>query len=159
MNVLDIIYIVAIVCALVSGFCTGFLSRISLPAGAAFGLFNATVLMSSTCELLKKHLDWDETAIKVTAFIAVMIASIIAIKLVVAIISWFLKLIGLNIINRIAGAILSVLIVLIVITGIVDFSSVLAPDNSITGKTTQEKSLLYNKVATDIYKKTITRLF
>ena len=88
-----------------------------------------------------------------------MIASIIAIKLAVAIISWFLKLIGLNIINRIAGAILSVLIVLIVITGIVDFSSVLAPDNSITGKTTQEKSLLYNKVATDIYKKTITRLF
>ena len=159
MNVLDIIYIAAILCASVAGYSTGFLSKVSLPLGAVFGLFNATVLMPDTCELLKRYLDWDDTAIKITAFIALMVMSIIAIKLAVSLVSWFLKLIGLNFINRIAGALLSVFVTLLIVTALIDLSSLLAPDNNITGKTTQENSLLYNKVVDDVYKKTITRLF
>lgn len=159
MNVLDIIYTAATLCAVIGGYRAGFLNRISLPLGAVFGLFNTTVLMPDTCELLKGYLDWDDTAIKVTAFIALVVMSIIAIKLAVSIVTWFLKLIGLNIINRIAGALLSAFVTLLIVTALIDLSSLLAPDNSITGKTTQENSLLYNKVVDDIYKKTITRLF
>ena len=124
-----------------------------------FGLFNATVLMSSTSELLKRYLDWDETAISVTAFIVIMVLSIIAISLAVYVVSWILKLLGLNIFNRIAGALLSAFVTLLIVTAIIDLTSLVAPDNSITSKTIQEKSVLYNKVVNDIYKKTITRLF
>lgn len=159
MNVLDVIYIAVTICALFGGFRAGFLKKISFPMGALFGLFNATVLMSSTSELLKSYLNWDETAIKVTAFIAIMVLSIIAISLAVGIVSWLLKLLGLNIFNRMAGALLSAFVTLLIVTAIVDLSSLVVPDNSITGKTTQEQSVLYNKVVTDIYKKTITRLF
>ena len=88
-----------------------------------------------------------------------MVMSIIAIKLAVSLASWFLKLIGLNFINRIAGTILSVFVTLLIVTALIDLSSLLAPDNNITGKTTQENSLLYNKVVDEVYKKTITRLF
>ena len=159
MNVLDIIYAAAILIALVSGYMTGLLKKVSFLLGVLFGLFNTTVLMPGACELLAKHLDWDETAISVTAFIALMVLSIIAIKLAVNVLTWFLDLLGLNFINKIAGAILSAFIAMLIVTAVVDISALLAPDNKITGKTTQEKSVLYNKVVTDIYKKTITRLF
>lgn len=159
MNVLDIIYIAVIALALIGGFRTGFLEKISFLMGAAFGLFNATVLLQSTSEMIKRYLNWDDTAIQVTAFIALMVLSIIAIKLVVSIVTRLLKLLGINIINRIAGALLSVFISLLVVTALVDLSSLVVPENKITGKTTQEESVLYNKVVGDIYKKTITRLF
>ena len=159
MNVLDIIYIAAVLCAAFGGFRAGFLQKISFPMGALFGLFNATVLMSSTSEQLKRYLDWDETAISVTAFIVIMVLSIIAISLAVYVVSWILKLLGLNIFNRIAGALLSAFVTLLIVTAIIDLTSLVAPNNSITGKTTQDQSVLYNKVVTDIYKKTITRLF
>lgn len=159
MNVLDIIYIAVIALALIGGFRTGFLEKISFLMGAAFGLFNATVLLQSTSEMIKRYLNWDDTAIQVTAFIALMVLSIIAIKLVVSIVTRLLKLLGINIINRIAGALLSVFISLLVVTALVDLSSLVVPKNKITGKTTQEESVLYNKVVGDIYKKTITRLF
>lgn len=159
MNALDIIYIAAILCAAYSGFRSGFLQKISLPMGALFGFFNATVLMSSISEEVKKSLDWDETAIKVMVFIAIMVISIIAISLIVSAAAWLIKSFGLNIFNRIAGALLSAFVALLVVTAIIDLTSVVAPDNSITGKTTQKGSVLYEKVVNDIYKKTITRLF
>ena len=154
MNVLDIIYFAVTVCALFGGYKAGFLSKVSFPLGILFGIFNASVLFTDTSELLKNYLDWDETAISVTAFIVIMVLSVIAISLAISIICWLL-----NIFNRIAGALLSAFLALLIVTAIVDLTSLVAPDNKITGKTTQEQSVLYNKVVNDIYKKTITRLF
>lgn len=159
MNVLDIIYFAVTVCALFGGYKAGFLSKVSFPLGILFGIFNASVLFTDTSKLLKNYLDWDETAISVTAFIVIMVLSVIAISLAISIICWLLKLLGLNIFNRIAGALLSAFLTLLIVTAIVDLTSLVAPDNKITGKTTQEQSVLYNKVVNDIYKKTITRLF
>ncbi len=159
MNALDIIYIATTLCALFGGYKAGFLNKVSFPLGILFGFFNASVLFTDTGEILRNYLDWDETAISVTAFIVIMVLSIIAISLAVYVVSWILKLLGLNIFNRIAGALLSAFVTLLIVTAIVDLTSIVAPENKITGKTTQEQSVLYNKVVTDIYKKTITRLF
>ena len=74
MNLLDIIYIVAIVVALFAGYKCGFLERISMTIGIIFGLFNATVLQDSAVKLLLEATGWNGTVVAITAYAAIMVS-------------------------------------------------------------------------------------
>lgn len=159
MNVIDVIYALATLLALVFGYREGFIKKVSSIVGIVFGLFNATVLHESASTIIFKYTGWDEVVVSVSAYVIVFILSVIIIKLVAGLLTWLLELLGLQIINRLAGALLSAFIMAIIVTAIIDVSAMVAPENKFTGKTTQEQSLLYDKVVNGIYKKTLTRLF
>ena len=159
MNVIDVIYALATLLALVFGYREGFIKKVSSIVGIVFGLFNATVLHESASTIIFKYTGWDEVVVSVSAYVIVFILSVIIIKLVAGLLTWLLELLGLQIVNRLAGALLSAFIMAIIVTAIIDVSAMVAPENKFTGKTTQEQSLLYNKVVNGIYKKTLTRLF
>lgn len=159
MNVIDVIYALATLLALVFGYREGFIKKVSSIVGIVFGLFNATVLHESASAIIFKYTGWDEVVVSVSAYVIVFILSVIIIKLVAGLLTWLLELLGLQIVNRLAGALLSAFIMMIIVTAIIDVSAMVAPENKFTGKTTQEQSLLYDKVVNGIYKKTLTRLF
>ena len=159
MNVIDVIYVLATLLALVFGYREGFIKKVSSIVGIVFGLFNATVLHESASTIIFKYTGWDEVVVSVSAYVIVFILSVIIIKLVAGLLTWLLELLGLQIVNRLAGALLSAFIMMIIVTAIIDVSAMVAPENKFTGKTTQEQSLLYDKVVNGIYKKTLTRLF
>lgn len=159
MNAIDIIYIIATVVALIAGFMTGFLSKISTIVGIVFGIFNAIVLQENASKMLQDATELSETNATIIAFAALLVISFIIVKLVAAILTWILDLLHLGIINKLAGALLSALMALVIVTAIIDVTSVLVPDNKYTGKTVQQESLFYNKIANDIYKDVVTRLF
>lgn len=159
MNTIDIIYIIATVVALVGGFMAGFLSKVSSIVGIVFGIFNAIVLQENASKMLQDATELSETNATIIAFAALLIASFIVVKIIAAILAWILNLLHLGIINKLAGALLSALMTLVIITAIVDVTSLLAPDNKYTGKTVQQESLFYNKIANDIYKDVVTGLF
>ncbi|MBR3616243.1 MAG: CvpA family protein [Bacteroidaceae bacterium] len=159
MNTIDIIYIIATVVALVGGFMTGFLSKVSSIVGIVFGIFNAIVLQENASKILQDATELSETNATIIAFAALLIASFIVVKIIAAILAWILNLLHLGIINKLAGALLSALMTLVIITAIVDVTSLLAPENKYTGKTVQQESLFYNKIANDIYKDVLTGLF
>lgn len=159
MNTIDIIYIIATVVALVGGFMTGFLSKVSSIVGIVFGIFNAIVLQENASKILQDATELSETNATIIAFAALLIASFIVVKIIAAILAWILNLLHLGIINKLAGALLSALMTLVIITAIVDVTSLLAPENKYTGKTVQQESLFYNKIANDIYKDVVTGLF
>ncbi|MBO5787941.1 MAG: CvpA family protein [Bacteroidaceae bacterium] len=159
MNVIDVIYALATLLALVFGYREGFIKKVSSIVGIVFGLFNATVLHESASTIIFKYTGWDEVVVSVSAYVIVFILSVIIIKLVAGLLTWLLELLGLQIVNRLAGALLSAFIMMIIVTAIIDVSAMVAPENKFTGKTTQEQSLLYDKVVNGIYKKTLTRLF
>lgn len=159
MNVIDVIYALATLLALVFGYRDGFIKKVSSIVGIVFGLFNATVLHESASTIIFKYTGWDEVVVSVSAYVIVFILSVIIIKLVAGLLTWLLELLGLQIVNRLAGALLSAFIMAIIVTAIIDVSAMVAPENKFTGKTTQEQSLLYDKVVNGIYKKTLTRLF
>ena len=159
MNVIDVIYALATLLALVFGYREGFIKKVSSIVGIVFGLFNATVLHESASTIIFKYTGWDEVVVSVSAYVIVFILSVIIIKLVAGLLTWLLELLGLQIVNRLAGALLSAFIMAIIVTAIIDVSAMVAPENKFTGKTTQEQSLLYDKVVNGIYKKTLTRLF
>lgn len=159
MNVIDVIYALATLLALVFGYREGFIKKVSSIVGIVFGLFNATVLHESASTIIFKYTGWDEVVVSVSAYVIVFILSVIIIKLVAGLLTWLLELLGLQIVNRLAGALLSAFIMAIIVTAIIDVSAMVAPENKFTGKTTQEQSLLYDKVVNGIYKKTLTSLF
>jgi len=159
MNTIDIIYIIATVVALVGGFMAGFLSKVSSIVGIVFGIFNAIVLQENASKMLQDATELSETNATIIAFAALLIASFIVVKIIAAILAWILNLLHLGIINKLAGALLSALMTLVIITAIVDVTSLLAPENKYTGKTVQQESLFYNKIANDVYKDVVTRLF
>ena len=138
---------------------TGFLSKVSSIVGIVFGIFNAIVLQENASKILQDATELSETNATIIAFAALLIASFIVVKIIAAILAWILNLLHLGIINKLAGALLSALMTLVIITAIVDVTSLLAPENKYTGKTVQQESLFYNKIANDIYKDVLTGLF
>ena len=159
MNTIDIIYIIATAGALIGGFMTGFLSKVSSIVGIVFGIFNAIVLQESASKMLQDATELSETNATIIAFAALLIVSFIAVKIVAAILAWILDVLHQGIINRLAGALLSGIVTLVIVTAIIDVTSILAPENRYTGKTVQQGSMFYNKIANDIYKDVVTRLF
>lgn len=159
MNTIDIIYIIATAGALIGGFMTGFLSKVSSIVGIVFGIFNAIVLQESASKMLQDATELSETNATIIAFAALLIVSFIAVKIVAAILAWILDVLHLGIINKLAGALLSGIVTLVIVTAIIDVTSLLAPENRYTGKTVQQGSMFYNKIANDIYKDVVTRLF
>ncbi|MBE6286267.1 MAG: CvpA family protein [Bacteroidaceae bacterium] len=159
MNTIDIIYIIATAGALIGGFMTGFLSKVSSIVGIVFGIFNAIVLQESASKMLQDATELSETNATIIAFAALLIVSFIAVKIVAAILAWILDVLHLGIINKLAGALLSGIVTLVIVTAIIDVTSLLAPENRYTGKTVQQGSMFYNKIANDVYKDVVTRLF
>ena len=159
MNLLDIIYIVAIVVALFAGYKCGFLERISITIGIIFGLFNATVLQDSAAKLLLEATGWNGTVVAITAYAAIMVLSIVMVKLIVALLIYILKALNLEIINKLAGAVLAAFMMAIVVTALVDVASLVIPDNRITGEKTRNESFFYCNVVKDIYGNALTELF
>lgn len=159
MNTIDIIYIIATAGALIGGFMTGFLSKVSSIVGIVFGIFNAIVLQESASKMLQDATELSETNATIIAFAALLIVSFIAVKIVAAILAWILDVLHLGIINKLAGALLSGIVTLVIVTAIIDVTSLLAPENRYTGKTVQQSSTFYNKIANDVYKDVVTRLF
>ena len=144
---------------MIGGFMTGFLSKVSSIVGIVFGIFNAIVLQESASKMLQDATELSETNATIIAFAALLIVSFIAVKIVAAILAWILDVLHLGIINKLAGALLSGIVTLVIVTAIIDVTSLLAPENRYTGKTVQQGSMFYNKIANDIYKDVVTRLF
>lgn len=155
MNAIDIIYIISIVVTSLVGFFTGFLSKVSTIVGVVFGLFNAMVFHEAASKMLQEATGWEELTATITAFAALLVITIVIVKLVVALLAWIFDVLHLGIINKLAGAMLSGIVTLVIVTAIIDVTSLLAPENRYTGKTVQQGSMFYNKIANDVYKDVI----
>ena len=119
MNALDIIYLVAIVVALITGYKAGLLEKLSLTVGIIFGLFNATVLRETASKAISEATGWDEIVTNIVAFASVLLITIVVIKLLAYVLTHLLNAIHLGIINRVAGALLSAYMMAVIVTGIV----------------------------------------
>ena len=83
----------------------------------------------------------------ILGFLAIFAATALVINLLGIILKWLLKAILLGWLDRVLGAIFSVVIAMCIVVMAVNISQGIAPDNKITGKTAQNESLLYEKVA------------
>ncbi|MBO7301404.1 MAG: CvpA family protein [Bacteroidaceae bacterium] len=147
MNTLDIVLLVVAGIGMLFGLKSGLIKQLSFGAGIAIGLLQATIFYPKAAAWLQELSGWDDIVCTILGFIIIILAVTIVINIAGLILRWLLKAVLLGWVDRILGAIFSIIIALGVVVLGVNISESIAPDNNITGKTSQKESLLYNEVA------------
>ena len=147
MNTLDIVLLTVVGIGILFGLISGLVKQLSFGAGVIIGLLQATIFYPRAAAMLQGYTGWDNLICTVLGFVIVFIAVALFINIAGTILRWLLKAILLGWLDRTLGAIFSAIVAIGVFVLGVNISESIAPDNSITGKTSQEESLLYNKVA------------
>ena len=147
MNTLDIILLVAIGIGMIYGFKTGLVKQLTLGAGVIIGLLQATIFYQQAGAWINELSGWDSWICNALGFIGILLAIAIVINLAGLILRWLLRIILLGWVDRILGAVFSIIIAIVIVAFGVKISNNMLPDNKITGQTSQEESLLYKKVA------------
>ena len=147
MNTLDIVLLVAAGIGMLLGLKSGLVKQLSFGAGIVIGLLQATIFYPRTATWLQELTGWESIICTILGFASIVLLSVIVINLTGLFLRWLLRAVLLGWVDRIAGAIFSIIIALGVVVLGVNISESIIPDNKITGKTSQEESLLYNEVS------------
>ena len=147
MNTLDIILLVVAVLGIIYGLKVGLVKQLTLGAGIIIGLLQATIFYQQAGTYINELSGWDGWICNTLGFIAILLAVAIVINVAGLLLRWLLKIILLGWIDRICGTVFSIFIGFIIVAFGVKISNSILPDNKITGKTSQEESLLYKEVA------------
>ena len=147
MNTLDIVLLVAIGIGILVGLTSGLVKQLSFGAGIVISLFQATIFYPQAAAWLQRLTEWNSIICTILGFIIVFFATTLIINVIGLLLRWLLKAILLGWLDRTLGAILSAVIAMGLVVLGVNISESIVPDNKITGKTSQEESLLYKKVA------------
>ena len=147
MNTLDIILLATAGISMIYGLKTGLVKQLTLGAGVIIGLLQATVFYQLAGNWINGISGWDTWICNALGFIAILLAVAIVINLVGTVLRWLLKIILLGWIDRILGALFSILVAIVLIAFGVKISNYIFPNNDITGLESQEESVIYKEVA------------
>ena len=147
MNTLDIILLVATGIGMIYGLKTGLVKQLTLGAGVAIGLLQATIFYEQAGTWINELSGWESWICNALGFIGILLAIAIVINLAGLILRWLLRIVLLGWVDRTLGAVFSMFIAIIIVALGVIISNNILPDNEITGQTSQEESLLYKEVA------------
>ncbi len=143
MNTLDYIIIIAIAIGFVYGYFRGIIKQLSFSAGFALGIITAMLYYPIAGAEIQKCTNLESWICIPLGFIAILLSMIIIFKILGVILSGLLKLIHLDFIDKVCGALFSTVISVLLIAGVIELTGNMSPENSYTGKTMQEKSVLY----------------
>ncbi len=107
MNYFDIIAGILLILALIKGFKNGLIIELASLAALVLGLFGAIKFSSITESFLVEHID--SSYIGIIAFIATFIAIVIGVHMIAKVVDKLVSAIALGMINRVLGAIFSLL--------------------------------------------------
>ena len=147
MNILDIILLAAVSLGILFGTSKGIVRQLSFGVGIAVGLLQASIFYKRIATCIHGLTEWDYLICAIIGFVIVFIVVAAVINIAGTILKALLKAVLLGWFDRFLGAVFSASVAIgLVILG-VNISESNAPDNEITGKTSQEESLLYKKCA------------
>ena len=146
MNYLDIILGILLLWGLVRGLMKGlFVSLASLIALIA-GIYIAVHFSHIVGDYLKQYVDWQENAIKLSAFAITFILVVIGISLLGRILTKIADYAALGILNKLLGAVFGLLKFAFIASVILIFVDVINDKITFIDKETKDESLLYEPV-------------
>ncbi|MBR6691499.1 MAG: CvpA family protein [Bacteroidaceae bacterium] len=146
MNILDIILILTIAGGAYAGYRMGLVKQLSFGVGLAAGISQAVHSYTDVSEWIMDGTGWEEGVCITAAFILIMFVITSAVYLVGLLLSKVIKMVCLGPIDRILGTAFAIYFFMTIMAAIVDISGWLYPENSLTGQTAQEGSLLYKEI-------------
>lgn len=144
MNALDIILLFSIALGAYLGYKRGLIDQLSFGFGIAFAILQSSALLPGFTEFVDDLTGMGTSASMVLGFILMLVASILAFKLVAKILTTILNALSLNWLNRIAGALFAAYLAILLLSVVVNITgTILSPNNPFTGRTAQSESLFY----------------
>lgn len=147
MNHVDIILAFPLAIGAIKGFSRGFFLEIASVIGLVVGVILAATFADHLGVLVSGYVEWSQHTIKIIAFVLIFILVIIGVKMLARLFQKFLKMIGLNFLNRIAGLGAGVFKVAFVLSVVLVFFEYINRDELLMSKETQNNSFLYRPVA------------
>lgn len=143
MNNLDILLVAAIVIGFITGYFKGLISQLSTGAGIVIGIMQAILFYTTISEKIMSATGWSHFACNLLAFVGIIIIAVLIFKIAGWLISALLKVIHLNFINKILGALFSTCIAILLVVGATISTQSLLPGVEMFGKESQSKSKIY----------------
>lgn len=103
MSLLDILLVIPLAWGAYIGFRKGFFYEAATLAGVIAGVFIAAIVANTAGRTLAHIVDWNPMFIQITAFVITFLIIVIIFAAIGKLLTSLLKLVFLNIINRIAG--------------------------------------------------------
>jgi membrane protein required for colicin V production len=135
MNILDIVLLVILIAAAISGFVKGFFVELASIASLILGIWAAVEFSGFVQRWLSDYVNWSENAMRLVAFILIFIFVVIVVHLIATLTETFVKAIALSIFSRLAGAVFGVLksafilsLLMIIVIKIENFTITIIPD-------------------------------
>ena len=147
MNTLDIVLLVILSIGGIYGYIKGLIGQLTFGVGLIIGLLQAIFTYAVISERIALYTGWNIYLCEIISFIGVIVIISLIFKTLGVVATAILKKLHINIINRIAGAVVSAFFAALLFIGAVKATNTLFPEIEITSKTTQENSMLYKHIS------------
>ncbi len=147
MNYLDIILAIPLVIGAIRGFRKGFIVEAASIAGLIIGIFLAILAANIAGLIVEGLLDINVMAVKIITFLIVFIVVLVIVFILAKIVENILKIIHLNIFNRIAGIPAGIIKTAFILSVLLLFVNKLNDRAEFLSETKRNNSLLYNPVS------------
>jgi membrane protein required for colicin V production len=145
-NILDIILGLFLVYGLYKGLKNGLFVEIASLAAIIIGLYGAIKFSYLTGSYLSQNMDWDETYIKLTAFIITFLAIVILVNMAGKILTRIADFAMLGLLNKIAGGLFGVLKTAVILGTLLYFFESAIPSLDPFKNNMVKESLLYTPI-------------
>lgn len=145
MNYFDIIVGIILILALIIGFKKGLIIELASLVALIIGLFGAIKFSDITAQYLSNYINSDH--IGIIAFIGTFILIVVAVHLVAKLVDKLVSAIALGAINRILGALFSLLKYAFILSVLVAVVESFDPNSKVIPMEQKEKSMLYGPIS------------
>jgi membrane protein required for colicin V production len=143
MNYLDIILIILLGLAAFHGFRKGFIIELATLVALVLGVLAGFYFSDFVSGLIEKSFDYHGKYINIISFIVIFIAVIVLVQILARIIEKAVKLVALGFLNKLCGAVFSVLKVAVILSIIIYFMNRFDEDKSFIKTETRQNSFLF----------------
>lgn len=147
MNHVDIILAFPLAIGAIKGFSRGFFLEIASVIGLVVGVMLAAAFADYLGGVISGYMEWSQHTIKIIAFVVIFLLVIIAVKFIARVLQNFLKMLGLNFLNRIAGLGAGVFKVAFLLSVVLIFFDYINRNEIVMSEETRENSFLYKPVS------------
>lgn len=119
MGILDIVLGILLAYGLFKGLKNGFFVEVASVAALIAAIYGAIQFSYVAADYLKAHLDWDDTYIKITAFILTFVAVVVGVQLLGRILTKVADFAMLGLLNRVAGGVFGLVKVAVILGALI----------------------------------------
>jgi len=142
-NWIDIVLGVLLLWSLIKGFRKGFIIELASLLALILGIYGAIKFADITASYLSNNIDLPADYTPLIAFALTFVVIVVAVHFLARVIQKLVKMVALNFVNRLAGAVFSLLKTVLILSFLLFFVDSIDQNIKVIPKETKDNSILY----------------